>query len=86
MLKTLKQKIGLMSLALVGMFGFATAGLCAPSSTPAEVLDTVVSSGINTSVSLVETVVTTYFPYILVFGIIVALFVWIKRFATTGTK
>ena len=86
MFKTIKQKIGLLSLSIMGLFGFASAGLCAPSSTPTEVLDTVVGSGIDTTVSLVQTVVTTYFPYILVFGVIVAIFVWLKRFATTGTK
>lgn len=86
MLKKLSTKAFFMSLAVLGMFGMAQASLAAPSSTPEEVLDSVVGSGIDTSVSLVQTVVTTYFPYILVFGIIVALFVWIKRFATTGTK
>lgn len=70
----------------VGVLGLSKIGLAAPSSTPTEVLDAVVGSGIDTSVGLVQTVVTSYFPYILVFAIIVALFVWIKRFATIGTK
>lgn len=86
MLKKIYKQISVFSLAVMGMFGLASAGLCAPSSTPTEVLDSVVGSGIDTSVGLVETVVTTYFPYILVFVIIVALFAWIKRFSTTGTK
>lgn len=86
MIKKIYKQLSVFSLAVMGMLGLASAGLCAPSSTPTEVLDAVVGSGIDTSVSLVQTVVTSYFPYILVFGIIVALFVWIKRFATTGTK
>ncbi|RPI64949.1 MAG: hypothetical protein EHM44_02160 [Ignavibacteriales bacterium] len=89
MLKIIKngyRKLAVFSFAVLGMFGLASAGLCAPSSTPEEVLDTVVSSGIDTVTGLVTTVVTTWFPYIIVFSIIVALFVWLRRFASTGTK
>lgn len=74
------------SLALLGAVGMALPTLAAPSSTPVEVIDAVVGSGIDTTVSLVTTVVTTYFPYILAITIIVSFFVWLKRFATTGTK
>lgn len=88
MFKKIKTYYGLAFSFVVafGVLGLTKIGLAAPSSTPEEVLDTVVSSGIDTVTGLVTTVVTTWFPYIIVFGIIVALFVWLKRFATTGTK
>jgi hypothetical protein len=85
-MKRLKTKIFGSALAVLGMLGLAKTAYMAPTTTPTEVLDTVVGSGIDTVVSLVTVVITDYFPYILVFGIIVALFVWIKRFATVGTK
>lgn len=75
-----------LSLALVAMFGFATAGLCAPASTSEEVIDGVVGSGIDSVVTIVNHMVTTYFPYLLAFAVVGAIFGAIWKFAKIGSK
>ena len=62
------------------------AALAAPSSTPEEVLGTVVDNGIDSGVSLVQLVMTTYFKYILIFAIAVGFIYWVKRFSKLGSR
>lgn len=49
-------------------------------------LATIMTSVINTTVSLATEIFTTYWPYILVIGIITSLIVWFKKLAHAGTK
>jgi len=86
MFKKLQNKIGLMALSMLGLLGIGGTALAAPSSTPTEVVDTVVSAGIDSVVSMVTTVVTTYFPYLIAFAVVVAIFTWVRKFATVGAK
>jgi len=44
------------------------------------------STIINTGVSLATTVFTTYWPYILVFGVLISLVYWVKRVIGMGHK
>ena len=48
-----------------------------PSAT--DTLATLAGTVVNTGVGLAQTVFTTYWPYFLVFGVVVGLIVWIKR-------
>jgi hypothetical protein len=41
---------------------------------------------INTVVSLAQVIFTTYWPYILVFGVIISLAIWGKRLIGVGHK
>lgn len=41
---------------------------------------------INTGVSLATTVFTTYWPYILVFGVLISLAIWVKRVIGMGHR
>lgn len=63
----------------------AIPALAAPSSTPTEVLGTVVDNGVNSAVSLVGTVMTTYFPYVIAIVAGLALLRWIWKLAKAGT-
>jgi uncharacterized membrane protein YgaE (UPF0421/DUF939 family) len=85
-MKRLKTKIFGSALAVLGMLGLAKTAYMAPTTTPTEVLDTVVGSAITTVVNLVTVVITDYFPYVLVFAIIIGMLVWIKKFAHVGSK
>lgn len=53
--------------------------------TASATLDTLGGTIINTSVSLATTVITTYWPYILVFAVLSALIALGSRFAHLGT-
>lgn len=78
-MKKIYAVLGLSMLALPGIaFG-------APSSTPTEVLGTVADNGINSAVSLVGTIMTTYFPYLIAIVAGLALLRWVWRFAKAGT-
>jgi hypothetical protein len=41
---------------------------------------------INTVVALATTIFTTYWPYILVFGVIISLAIWGKRLISAGHR
>lgn len=41
---------------------------------------------INTGVSVATTVFTTYWPYILVFGVLISLAFWVKRVIGFGRR
>jgi hypothetical protein len=47
-------------------------------------LSTIMTVVVNTTVDLATTVFTTYWPYILVIGVLSALIVWFKRLVFVG--
>jgi len=47
--------------------------------TASSTLDTLGTTIVNTGVGLAQTIFTTYWPYILVFGVIISLAIWVKR-------
>lgn len=86
-MKRLTNRLLALTLAVgAGITAFASTGLCAPSSTPAEVLASIVDTGIDESISLVEVVMNTYWGYIIVFFIIVGLLGLAKKFGKLGSR
>lgn len=82
-----KKILGLAMLSLVLFFTVAPSlALAAPSSTPAEVLASVVDTGIDESLSLVQVVMQNYWGYIIVFFIIVGLLGLAKKFGKLGSR
>jgi hypothetical protein len=83
---------GASALAAVGvMLGIspASAFFETPTSTPptaTEVLGLVMTTIINTTVSLAMTIFTSYWPYILVIGAIIGLIIWFKRLTGSSHK
>jgi Na+/H+ antiporter NhaC len=74
-------------LSLVLFFGLGSQfALAAPSSTPSEVLASVVDTGIDESLSLVQVVMQNYWGYIIVFFIIVGLLGLAKKFGKLGSR
>lgn len=53
--------------------------------TATDTLASIMGSVVTTSVSLLTTVITTYWPYVLVFGILAALIGLFTKFAHLGT-
>lgn len=49
-------------------------------------LSTIMGVIIGTTVSLATTIFTTYWPYILVIGVIIGLIAWFKRLVHSGHK
>lgn len=77
-------KVGLPVLGVGGAVLASNATYAAvPSAT--STLDTLAGSIINTGVSLATTVITTYWPYILVFGILTAIIAIFVKFSHLGT-
>jgi hypothetical protein len=83
--KNMKRKI-LTGLGIVS--GFLLSGGIALAETPTatSTLNTIMGTVINTTVELATTVFSTYWPYVLVIGIIAALVVAFKKFAHIGAK
>lgn len=81
-IKTMFNGLGVFALALLA--GVSAVGAAAPSAT--STLDTLMTSIIDTTVSLATTIFTTYWPYILVFGIISGLVGVFARFVHIGGK
>ena len=71
--------------AVLGLM-FAIPGLCAPASTSEEVVDGVVGAGIDSAVTLVTHMVTTYFPYLIAFAVIAVIFTKLWGFVKVGSK
>lgn len=63
----------------------AIPALAAPTSSPIEVMGVVVDNGINSAVSLITTVMTTYFPYIIAIVATFALLRWVFKLAKAGS-
>jgi hypothetical protein len=76
-------KVAGMSTAILGLSAYACAAET-PSATTT--LDTLMGTIINTTVSLATTIFTTYWPYVLVFGIIASLVGVFARFLHLGGK
>lgn len=82
-----KKILGLAMLSLVLFLGVGTQFVsAAPSSTPAGVLASVVDTGIDESLSLVQVVMQNYWGYIIVFFIIVGLLGLAKKFGKLGSR
>ena len=78
------KKVSLIAFVLAfsaSIFGVGTYVLADASSTLTTLMDTI----INTSVGFATTVITNYWPYVLVFGIISALIALFVRFTHLGT-
>lgn len=82
----MKKLFAYVSAFSLGLFGLATSVFAAPSSTPEEVLDTVVSGTIDESVDLMQYVIQNYLAYILVLGVAVTLFYILRRFSRIGSR
>lgn len=70
-----------LGLAVMGMFSFGMTALAAPSSTPEEIIDSVAGGTLDGAIDLLNYVITNYLKYILVLGLVVALYGIFKRFA-----
>jgi len=68
--------------------GFALTAFASMADVPSasSTLDTIMGSIINTTVSLATTIFTTYWPYVLVFGVIAGLIGVFGRFLHIGGK
>ena len=84
MIKKLQKPLAIFGLGLISMVLIANFCL-ADVPTATSTLDTVMTTVINTTVSLVVTVFQTYWPYILVFGILSGLIGAFYRFAHLGS-
>jgi hypothetical protein len=73
-------------LAVGGLLVSVQQVFAAPSSTPEEVLDTVVGETVDASVDLMTYVIQNYLKYILVVGIAITLYFTFKRFAHIGSR
>jgi hypothetical protein len=83
------KKISLGFMAIVacvgGYFVLAAKGVAAAMPTATSTLDTIMETIVNTTVGLATTVFTTYWPYVLIIGIISGLIVVFTRFTHLGT-
>lgn len=78
------KKISIGALSILGLAGASASFASTPSAT--STLDTLAGTIINTSVSLATTVLTTYWPYILVFAVLAALIAVFTKFVHLGSK
>lgn len=85
MLTKLQKLYSGIGLAVLGLM-IALPGLCAPASTSVEVVDGVVGAGIDSVVTMVTYMVTTYFPYLIAFAVVAGIFGAIWKFAKVGSK
>jgi hypothetical protein len=69
---------------IIGLTSYNYASAAIPSAT--STLDTLGGSIVNTGVDFATTVISTYWPYFLVFGILAAVLALFARFAHLGTK
>lgn len=73
-------------LAAVGAFVTSAYSSMAVTPSASSTLDTIMGTIIDTTVSLATTIFTTYWPYVLVFGIIAGLVGVFARFLHLGSK
>lgn len=83
------KKIGIASTLALGVIvglgaGLVNAATDVPSAT--STLAAIMQIIIITTVSLATTIFTTYWPYILVIGVIIGLIAWFKRLIAVGHK
>jgi hypothetical protein len=83
------KKIGIASTLALGVIvglgaGLVNAATDVPSAT--STLASIMGIIITTTVSLATTIFTTYWPYILVIGVIIGLIAWFKRLIAVGHK
>lgn len=71
---------------VVGGLILASGGVSAAVPSATTTLDTIMGIIITTTVSLATTIFTTYWPYILVVGVIVGLIAVFKRLVNAGHK
>lgn len=74
-------------LSIVASIGYLLSAFAASADVPSatSTLDTIMTTIVNTTVSLVTIVFATYWPYVLVIGIISGLVALFVRFAHLGT-
>lgn len=71
---------------VVGGLVLASNGVSAAVPSATTTLDTIMGIIITTTVSLATTIFTTYWPYILIIGVITGLIVVFKRLVSAGHK
>jgi len=74
------------ALTVLTVYGSALNANAQASTSPIEVVDAVVGSGINSVVQMVTSVVTNYFPYVIAFAVIATIFGWLRKHSTLGAK
>ncbi len=87
-MQKLKSKASLFALALIAVAGYVVSanGVHAEVPTASSTLDSIMTVIVSTTVSLATTIFTTYWPYLLVFGIISGLVAAFSRFLKIGGK
>lgn len=81
----MKKNLSLLAFALAAFVVSATSVFAeVPDAT--STLSTIMGVIIGTTVSLATTIFTTYWPYILVIGVIIGLIAWFKRLVHSGHK
>lgn len=83
-MKLLKKILPVLSLT-IGAFVLSAANVFAAVPTATSTLATIMESVINTTVGLVTTIFETYWPYILIIGVISGLVAAFVRFTHIGT-
>jgi type IV secretory pathway VirB2 component (pilin) len=88
MLNKLKQYQASLSIMALGLMAFVIAPFASasPSSTPEEVMDTLVGGTIDAAVDTGSMVITNYLKYLLVLGVVVGLYYAFKKFARIGSR
>lgn len=81
-----KSKSLLVFSFVAACFGLVSAASAAPTTTPEEVLETMVDTPIDKLIYWIGYVMSNYFEYIIVFAIGVALFFYFRRFMRIGTR
>jgi hypothetical protein len=76
---------GSMAMLAVGAFIVSAGGVSAAAPSATSTLDSIMTVIISTTVSLATTIFTTYWPYMLVLGVIAGLIGVFSRFIHKGT-
>ena len=76
--------MALTALSLFGVVQISNAATDVPSAT--STLATIMGIIITTTVNLATTIFTTYWPYILIIGVILGLIHWFKKLVSAGHK
>jgi hypothetical protein len=84
----MKKRFLIVGAPLMAAFAFIVSamGVKADVPTATSTLSTIMGVIISTTVSLATTIFTTYWPYILVIGVIIGLIAWFKRLVHSGHK
>lgn len=78
--------VGLFAVAIIFCAGFGLPAHAAPTTTPEEILDGILSPTIDVGMDLSVHMITTYLKYILVIGIVIGLFWYFKRIGKIGSR